>query len=382
MRDPRDDRSAPIRILCADDQPDNRALLEETLAGEGVEVVACASGDEALTRFSERPFDCVLLDVRMPGKDGFQTLRELRELPGGRDVPVIFLTALRDLDTFDRALAAGADFLSKPIRPVELAARVQTLLQLRRLSAEVREHHHEIARQRDAIMRLQLQKERLSAFLVHDLKSPISAMHAHAELLVRDRALSSGARDSARAIKDLCGRLNQLALNLLDLAKAEEGQLAPRRARVDLGALASQVREAFALLAAERSVCLSAEIAPDIELWGDGDMLRRMLENLVDNALRHSPADTLVSIEAETVDAHVELRIADQGRGIPDSLRESIFDRFVQLQEGTASSRGGRGLGLSFCRMTAEAHGGTIHVDPARSGAVFVVRLPIGSAAS
>ena len=122
-----------------DDNETNRVFVEETLAPAGFHVVHAASGAEALERFVQAPPDCVLLDVRMPGMDGFQTIDRLRELELGRETPVLFLTALRDLDTFDVAIHRGGDdFLTKPIHPAKLLARVETMVRLRHLDAELR----------------------------------------------------------------------------------------------------------------------------------------------------------------------------------------------------------------------------------------------------
>ena len=129
----------------------------------------------------------MLLDVRMPGMDGFAVCERIRALPHGPETPIVFLTALRDIDTFDQALRAGGDdFLTKPIRPTELGVRVDAALKLRRMSVEIRAHYDRIRQQRDELMRLQLQKERLTAFLVHDLKNPINAMDLHAQVLLRE----------------------------------------------------------------------------------------------------------------------------------------------------------------------------------------------------
>ena len=363
------------RVLCADDVADNRTLVEETLADEGLEVLSFASGDALIDAFRKGGACLLLLDVRMPGRDGFATLEAVRALPGGAEVPALFLTALRDLDTFDRALAAGAEFISKPIRPLELAGRVRTLLRIGALGAELRAHHDELARQRDAIMRFQLQHEMMSAFLVHDLKSPAGTIALHAEALRRDPRLPIDARESAEAIGVLAKRMAQLARNLLDLSRADEGRLALVRVEVRLSELASEVRASFALPAHERDVSIVLDTAADARVSADADMLRRVLENLVDNALRHAPTGSTVRIEAERCGPWVELRVCDAGRGVPLALHEQIFERFAQKASHDLSRRG-HGLGLPFCRVAAELHGGTISIDASRAGGVFVVRLP------
>ncbi len=370
-------KSKQNRVLVVDDNADNRLLVVETLAPEGMEVVEADSGAAAIGLFSARPFDVVLLDVRMPGLDGFATLERLRDLPGGTDVPVVFLTALRDVETFDRARAAGAvDFLNKPVRPTELLARVETLLRVRRLSVEVRGQLAEIRRQRDDLMRVQLQKERLAAFIVHDLKNPLAAMRLHATVIGRTPELPVSAKESAVAIREQCDRLGQLVMNLLDLSKADEGLLVARRSDVDLPALAVEVLAELGVQADARRVALKVEIAEGLHLDADRDLLRRILENLVDNALRHTPAGGAVRIEAERGADATRLRVRDTGPGIPAGLADRIFDPFVQVDGGIGATRSGRGLGLAFCRAAALAHGGAIAVEPSASGACFVLTLP------
>src|SRR4029079_15267299 len=145
---------------------------------------------------------------------GFVVCQRLRELPGGALTPIVFLTALRDVDTFDNALRAGGDdFLTKPVRPTELVVRVQAALKLRRMNAELREHYALVRRQRDDLMGLQLQKERLTEFVVHDLKNPVGTMDLYAQVLLQCPELSDRARDSAQAIRDEARALTRLLLN-------------------------------------------------------------------------------------------------------------------------------------------------------------------------
>lgn len=378
------DRSVSVsaarpRILVVDDNEANRLLVVETLEPEGMEVVEAASGEAALEAFAARPFDVVLLDVRMPGLDGFGTLERLRALPGG-DAPVVFVTALRDVETFDRAREAGAlDFITKPVRPSELIARVETLVRLRRLGGEVRKQLAEIRRQRDDLLRVQLQKERLAAFVVHDLKNPLASIRLHAQLCMRTPGLPDSAREAAALMREQCDRLGQLVMNLLDLSRADEGTLTARVEPMDVARLIDEVIADLVVQADMRKVGLVRESEANVPFAADADLLRRVVANLVDNALRHTPAGGAIRIGGR-LDAQtgLVLRIHDTGPGIPPALRERIFDPYVQL-EGASSSRSGRGLGLAFCRAAVVAHGGTICVDAEATGACFVITLPTRS---
>ena len=370
--------SSPIQtLLVVDDNEANRLLAQNTLEDEGYRVILAAGGAEGIAAFEREQPDCVLLDVRMPDIDGFTVCERIRRLPGGPDTPVIFLTALRDIDTFDRALRAGGDdFLTKPVRPTELVVRVQTVLKLRRLRTELHEHYALLKRQRDDVMRLQLQKERLTAFVVHDLKNPVNSMDLHAQVLLRDRTLSEAARESAAQIRTEARQLNRMILNLLDLSKADEGKLTPKRAVVALDALVAEVLLELEESARARRVKLSSELLV-IRIQVDADLLRRLLANLVENAIRHAPAASVVVVRSRRAEGATELRVIDRGEGVPPEMQELVFDPFVQLEGSEIpSSRGGRGLGLSFCKLAVEAHGGRMWIEDAAPGAAFCARLP------
>jgi two-component system, sensor histidine kinase and response regulator len=364
------------RILVVDDNAQNRALAQATLEDEGYEVLLATGGEEGIRMVeAERP-DCVLLDVRMPGTDGFAVCARIRALPDARDTPVVFLTALRDVDTFDQALRAGGDdFLTKPVRPTELVLRIQAALRLRRMNAELRENYDLMRRQRDDLMRLGLQKERLSSFVVHDLKNPVNSLDLHAQLLLRQPDLPARARDSVLHIRAEARSLLRLIFNLLDISKSEEGRLSPRLAPVALDGVTAEIVEAFAIRAQDGRVTLTRDLQVESVL-ADDDLLRRVIENLVDNALRHAPAGSSVTISSRRHEGAVDIRIADQGRGIAADQREKIFERFVQGSTEEILTRSGRGLGLAFCRLAVQAHGGSIWVEDASPGAMFCFRIP------
>ena len=368
--------SSPVTILVVDDNEQNRAFAFAALEEEGYAVALAASGAEALELFQARAPACVLLDVRMPVLDGFETCKKIRELPNGADTPVVFLTALRDLDTFDAALRAGGDdFLTKPVRPTELLLRVQTALKLHSANLTSREYIDLARRQRDDLMRVQLQKERLMDFVVHDLKNPVSNIDLWSQLLLRDR-LSAQAREVGASIRDEVHALMRLLLNLLDLSKGEEGRLVPARAVVSSDSLVEPVCEALEVRARARRIVFERRIeVPTLNV--DPDLVRRVLENLLENALRHAPPESAVRVSVCARGGATELRVTDSGSGVPVELRDAIFDRFVQVSSSDqAVSRSGRGLGLAFCRAAVEAHGGRIWVEDAEPGAAFCVSLP------
>jgi two-component system, sensor histidine kinase and response regulator len=373
-----DEPEARPHILVVDDNEQNRALARATLELEDYDVELAKSGEEGLIAFAKLAPDCVLLDVRMPVMDGFETCRRMRALPSGVDVPIIFLTASRDVDTFDRAQACGADdFVTKPVQPTEMVLRVQAAMKVRRLDATNKEYFELVRRQRDDLMRLQLQKERLSSFVVHDLKNPVSTIDLLAQLLQRDKQLPAEARGTAGAIRVEVASLLRLILNLLDINKSEEGQLSVSLVPLDLAALAVNLVEAAQAGARAKEVELIHELNGVETISADRDLLRRVLENLLDNALRYAPKGSRVSLSAVSHANELELRVADQGPGVPEELREGIFERFVQLDSGERTApRTGRGLGLTFCRLAIEAHGGRIYVEDATPGAVFCIRLP------
>jgi signal transduction histidine kinase len=225
-------------------------------------------------------------------------------------------------------------------------------------------------------MRLQLQKERLTAFVIHDLKNPVATVDLLAQLLL-NQDLAPDAREMVSDVRSQVVAMSRMIMNLLDLAKADEGQLSPKREDITLQPLIDRTLAEAAVPAEARHVRLESRISA-YRVRGDHDLLHRMLANLIENAIRHAPRDTAVTVSATMRNGAVELRVADRGTGVPEDMREKIFSAFVQLEnpETGAPQRAGRGLGLAFCHVVATCHGGTIWVEDGAPGAVFVVRLP------
>ena len=187
-------------VLVVDDNGENRALAKATLEDDGYRVVLASGGEDGIAAFERERPDCVLLDVRMPETDGPAACGRMRALPGGHDVPIVFVTALRDVETFDRTVAAGGDdFLSKPFRPNELIARVEAALKLRKLAAERSGSTPRSNISATISSGCSSRKNSSSRSCVHDLKNPVNAIGLHAELRDprsrRQRALEARRRE-------------------------------------------------------------------------------------------------------------------------------------------------------------------------------------------
>jgi signal transduction histidine kinase len=361
-------------VLVVDDNLENVALARDTLEDEGIEVSTAGNGSEAIAAFEKRPVDVMLLDVRMPVLDGIETSKRIRALPGGDEVAIVFVTAQRDVDTFDKALAAGGDdFITKPYRPAELVVRVHTAVRLRRLAAERGELYAQLKRQRDDLQRLELHKQQLVAFLVHDLKNPVNAIELHAQRILQNAGADARSRDAGAKIDDEARSLLRMITNLLDLGKADEGRLVPARQHLDARALAERAVADLSVRAATSEVRLVTDVQA-AAVHADADLIQRVLANLIENAIRHAPEGSEVRIAVVPGAGGVELSVADAGPGVPAEQREQVFERFVS--GGSASMRTNRGLGLAFAKLAVEAHGGRIWVDDAHPGAVFHVLLP------
>jgi two-component system sensor histidine kinase/response regulator len=360
-------------VLVVDDNAENRALARAALEDEGYRVVLASDGAGGISAFEQERPDCILLDVRMPGMDGLTACEQIRALPGGDAVAIVFVTAQREVETFDRAIAAGGDdFLTKPFRPSELVVRVQAALRARKLAGERSGLYEQVKRQRDDLQRLQLHKEQLTNFLVHDLKNPVSTIELQVQRVLRDPGATDRSRSAANAICDEARALMRMILNLLDVSRADEGRLSPACQRLDGETTIRAALDDMQLRAAASQVVLRADVgAPTID--GDPDLIHRVLTNLVENAIRYAPEGTEVIVATQAIVGATLIRVCDAGPGVPEDQRAQVFHRF---ESGGGTTSKNRGLGLAFCKLAVEAHGGTISIDDAAPGAVFCLRFP------
>jgi signal transduction histidine kinase len=340
-----------------------RGPVGAALRDAGHDTVEVITGADALDRLDDGAFELVLLDDEV-GEPGYlDTCRALRTHPHGSNVPVVVRSARAAVIVTDLIAAGGDDVVPRSLHPHELDQRIRVAIAVFDARRNERLAGERMLRRCEELARSAAQKEALTEFLVHDLKSPLASLTITLqELLVR------GAPDgwsvplrSCLSATDVAGRM---VMNLLDLSQAR--RLEVRAGNCGVEALFAHLRDHFALRFELRGVGLHthSEIS---ELWADRDLLRRVAENLIDNALRYTGSGTTIEVDAHATDDGALLTVIDRGPGVAHVHRERIFDRFVQL-DPHAAHRASRGLGLAFCRLAVDAHGGRIWVDEAPGG--------------
>ena len=359
------------RILVVDDDALTRRSLRAMLERGHYQVETAEAGEQALGLLPYFKPDLVMLDIQMPGMDGLEVCRRIRELPNGDLLPVIFLTGDERPDIHSLAFQVkGDDFLRKPVLSGELIVRIRSLMRLKRLQAEIQA-------ERDNLLDLQKQREQLFGFIVHDLKNPLSAIQVGLELLDGglDHTAASGIQ--LQRLRETAESMGRMIQNILDLGRAEQIGLELRKTTISMSSWLPSLLQEVATQAQARNHQLSWDSPDGLEVTADQEFLRRLLLNLVDNALKYSPTGSHTRIEACASECGVRISVRDQGQGIPEAMREFIFGKFIRLAEGETKVRSGSGLGLAFCQMVAEAHEGRIWVEEnTPTGSVFVVELP------
>jgi len=359
------------RILVVDDDAITRRSICAVLERGHYTVMTVGGGLEALQALPCFQPELVLLDILMPGMDGVETCRRIRDLPGGDLLPIIFLTADERAETHSEAFRAkGDDLLRKPVLPTELIVRIRSLMRLKRLQAEINA-------ERDALLESQKQQKQLFEFIVHDLKNPLTTIQVGVDLLCGGEATPAAVKPSLFRIRESALSMDTMIQNILVIGSAEQMGLELRRSPIRLRDWIPGILKEVEYRAQRLDQALAWECAEPLTIEADQDLLRRVLINLLDNALKHSAPGGRTQVEAGRIENGICLKVRDEGLGIPAHLREVVFKKFLSLDGEGVSPRAGNGLGLTFCQVVAEAHGGRIWVEdnPPR-GSLFILEIP------
>lgn len=369
------------RLLVADDNEVNRSLLTRRLTRDGHEVLQAADGREALVLARRERPDLLLLDVMMPELNGFEVLREVKADEQLKDAPVIMISALSEMESIVQCIAAGADdYLTKPFDAVLLAARIGAGLERKRLrDSEL----HLLAQLRDSLDQLKALnqlKNDLTDMIVHDLRTPLTSIHSGLHTMELAVELDELGHDllhmAMSGSQTLLGMIN----DLLDVSKMESGTMVLEYAPVAPSDVARAAVEQVAALSREYEQQIATDVPDELPvLDADSDKLRRILVNLLGNAIKFTPQGGAIQVRARRAGDldGVRFEVADSGEGIPAEARSRIFEKFGQVETRKAGRKMSTGLGLTFCKLAVEAHGGEIDVDSELGrGSTFWFTIP------
>jgi signal transduction histidine kinase len=368
------ERGRRASILIVDDTVDNLQLMTGMLTQQGYEARPVPSGKLALQAVANDSPDLILLDITMPGMSGYEVCERLKAEEHSKDIPVIFISALDEaMDKVKAFGVGGCDYVTKPLQYEEVFARVESQLALRRARLELQRSYA-------SLRELEQLRDNLVHMIVHDMRSPLSALLAMGWLLKESLAgqLEQGRLAELGMMLAAADRLRGMVDAVLDVSRLEAGRMPIERVDTDVVQIVHKVIASLRALEPEREVSV---FAPEpVRVACDENLVRRVVENLIGNGFHHTREGLAlrVSVIEEPGGGGARVMVHDQGLGVPDELKTKIFDKF-----GAASSRSGTqryhsvGLGLALCKLAVEAHGGEIGVaDNPDKGSTFWFTLP------
>ncbi len=366
-------------IMVVDDTPANLNLLNDMLTGRGFKVRPVPDGKLAIQAVHNKKPDLILLDINMPGMNGYEVCEYLKSNPDLKNIPVLFISALDDSSDKVKAFAVGGvDYVTKPFHFDEVEARIKTHLRLRQLQIELEEKNNQIQENFNRLKRLEELQDNLTHMIIHDMRSPLMAitlslelmeLNSHNNLNEDDLKLVYTAQKSGATLLNMVN-------SLLDVSRLEQGQMPLEFVDIDIDDLIQSAVDTLGLLTNHVSLSFQKQPNPLI-VNCDSSIVTRIITNLLGNALKFSPENGKISIVIEKYQSELKLSISDNGIGIPSEYHKRIFEKFGQVETQQQFKSISSGLGLTFCKLAVEAFGGKIDIESETGkGSTFWFTIP------
>lgn len=408
-----------VNILVVDDRDENLLALEAVLSDPSYRIVRARSGREALKEVLDQDFALILLDVQMPGVDGYETAVLIRERPRSRQTPIIFLTAndWGSQHVFRGYTVGAVDYLVKPVAPDVLRSKVAVFVELfnkqealrlaqEELESRIAERTRELATanvklsaeieervrieqervnllKREQAARLEAEaanrlKDEFLATLSHELRTPLNAIMGWAHVLGQSSGDRATVQRAAEVIRQNAAAQAQLIEDILDVSRIVGGRLVLDARPVQMRAVIEDAIESLTPASSAKSIQIERRLADEVVVFGDRDRLQQIVWNLVSNALKFTPKGGRVEVELIEEDGDAAVRVSDTGIGIAADFLPFVFDRFRQADSSMSRRHSGLGLGMAIVRHLVELHGGTVSAESEGEGkgATFRLRLP------
>lgn len=356
------------RILIVDDNPANIGVIYKYLDQAGFPIVVSEDGETAVKLAEKEAPDLVLMDIMLPGIDGYETCRRIKALASCTDVPIVFMSALSEVeDKLEGFKAGGVDYVTKPFHREEVLERVKT--------------HLTIKKQRDKLRELNLAleeavrtKDRFFSIIAHDLRGPFTALLGAADM-IHDSVVSIGDKATTEMIAILKTSIENTYLlleNLLEWSRIQRDVLKLSPESQNLARTATSSCAALKTTMEEKDIAFSVNVPEDFSVFADRNMLGTMIRNLVGNAVKFTPRGGRVVVSvAEMKEGRAIIEVRDSGVGIPKERLDTLFNGDHSLHTRGTEGEKGSGLGLALVKDFVERHGGKLLVEsePGKSSA-------------
>lgn len=368
------DAPARKRILIVDDEPLNIKILQHLL-GSDYAVASAGCGEDAL-RLSRAgpPPDLILLDVMMPGMDGYEVCRQLKSDAGTKDVPIMFITAKSDIEDETRGLECGAvDYIARPFSPPIVRARVKAHLLLK----QQRDDLAEMARNLEQINQT---KNKFLGMAAHDLRNPLVSIRGFSDLLIEGAfgPITGEQKDIIETIHSAAQNMLVLVNDLLDISVIESGKVPLRMETASLNDLLRERIRLNRILADRKSIIIHATYADEIQGRFDPKHLGQVVDNLISNAVKYSPAGTHIHVGLRAAKGGASVSVRDEGPGMSREDQSKLFGEFQKLSARPTGGEGSTGLGLAIVKKIVTAHGGRLSVESELGkGSTFTFTIPM-----
>ena len=339
------------RILIVDDTPENLDVLGKTLRPEGYNLAVANSGEQAIKTVAHFKPDLILMDVMMPGIDGYETCKKIKSINQMHDIPIIFVTAKHEPEDIIHGFdVGGVDYINKPFVQAEVCARVKSHLQL-----------HMAKKQ---LVKLNDQKNKFLGVAAHDLRNPLTSIMGFSDLIldeIKNNTFTlNRCKNRISLIFKASTSMRSLINDLLDISMIEDGKLTLDKQKASICTLLTERVNIANTQFETKHIDVSFECTGDITAEMDTEKISRVVDNLLSNAIKFSPEKTSILIRVKEKDKHIHVSVIDEGPGIPDDEIETIFDEFKTLSPRPTAGEKSTGLGMYIVKNIVQAHQGEI----------------------
>ncbi len=361
-------------VLIVDDNPINLRIFRHILSNQNYRITEANNGLDALDMVETIRPDLVLLDVMMPGIDGFEVCRIIKSQDKNANMPVIFLSARNDVADIVKGFESGAvDYLAKPFNKAELLARLKTHL-------DFKFTRDELIRTSIHLQELNELKNRLFSIIGHDLRSPLSNVKMTLDFILR-KIIDPSSPDFHETIQELSKTTDEmfsLLENLFGWSRSQSGTLEIVPEKINISELVNSLLASFSPRIMGKEIVIDNQIDSSVTAWADSSMIKAVLKNLISNALKYSYRGGKIMLSANRLESEVEIIFTDFGVGIEPERLNMLFNASKQVRTFGTENETGSGIGLMLCKDFIEKSRGTISIESTiGQGSRFCFRLPV-----